>query len=199
MDKKLTPKQTITVKNLLADKIREYRDFLAKNSNGKETQQEFLEKYSFWILEIHELSQIIYDWYGEIPNPALDQPDSEGWWAFEGAAWESQPIYVVDGIEYDEWQHEWTEEAEEHWQRYELELYPPHHYKKVLGTPFRKPLYVRPVRKGERYWDWSGSGSYDGPEGVLGYLETHHSWNDGMNGLNKLSGKWTRLYMPWEK
>lgn len=117
----------------------------------------------------------------------LDLPDAPGWWAFEGAEWESKGIYP-DGYDPDEDKRDdWGNESTK-----------PIGYEDVKGKPFQTVLFVRYSRKVESIWFRRQSGPYDG-EPILGYIMTHHPWYNGLNGLEKLTGKWTRLHIPWER
>lgn len=123
------------------------------------------------------------------PMP-LDQPDAPGWWAFEGSERKTKLVPCsedeADLVDEGEW-----DEGDEPDVRY---------FKRVdgLDEPFQTILFVRHVKKGERFSSRYQDASYDGPQGVLGYIMTHHPWYNGMNGLDKLAGKWTRVFVPWE-
>lgn len=121
------------------------------------------------------------------PQPvALDAPDGPGWWAFEGSEWGSEPIWPDD---YDPDDDDDDDRAE--W-------ISPIDYRDVKGEPFRTPLLVRYSTPGETVSFRDSHGRYNG-EPILGYLNTHHSWDHCLHSLDHLVGKWYRLYMPWEQ
>lgn len=119
----------------------------------------------------------------------LDAPDGPGWWAFEGSEWGQKRVGCskgeADGYEDGEWDE--GDEPNGYYFKYEAELAP----------PFGTVLLVRQAKKGESFSSRFCFGPYDG-NGELGYIMTNHPWNNALNGLDKLVGKWTRLHMPWE-
>lgn len=132
-----------------------------------------------------------------IPNSeSIDTPTEPGWYAFEGSEWESLPIYKVNGVEYREWQEEWTNEAEEHWHRYELDLFSIFRYEPVLGERFKSVLEVKWVSPGQAISTREYSGRYEGKEPTLGFVK--YGWSPSLHDVNTISGKWTKLILPWE-
>lgn len=119
----------------------------------------------------------------------LDMPDGPGWWAFEGSEWVQKKV-GCSKEDSDGWQEgEWDEGDEPSGYYYK--------YVEVPGKMLQIVLFIRQVRKGEAFWSRYRSAPYDG-NGELGYIMPHQ-WYSGLNGLDKLTGKWTRLTMPWEE
>ena len=126
-----------------------------------------------------------------------NEPTEPGWWAFEGSKWTSRPIYEKDGIEYDEWQEEWTEYAEEHWNRYELPYIDIVRYEKVRGEPYQTVYQVKWIKPGMQISAWDHAGPYSG-EPILGYVDRNQGWSPAIRSLDTVIGKWTKLNLPWE-
>lgn len=127
---------------------------------------------------------------------ALDMPDGPGWWAFEGSEWGSKAIYLVDDVE-SGWKEEWDEAAEEHWNRYEENLYTPHRYEPMLEEPFQTIVKVEWVRAGMQISNRQQCGPYSG-EPVLGFLSPKYRWSHIPHGIDTWCGKWYRVHLPWE-
>lgn len=136
--------------------------------------------------QVNELKETIW----------LDSPDNPGWWAFEGSEWDQQAFYEYKGKEYDEWQEEWTEEAEEYWHRYELELIPVSRYETVPGESFQTIVEIKWIQKGESINSRKHSGPHNG-EPVLGFVSPKYTWSAGFYGIDTWTGKWQKLNISW--
>lgn len=121
----------------------------------------------------------------------LDAPDEEGFWAFEGSWWEQKKTYIFEGVEYDEWDENWDEDYDD---RRFVEV----KRTSVLGEPIKELYYVRYAKGGEGISTRFRSGPHDGSH-ILGFLFSHPTWQSSIQGFDKLVGKWTRVYLPWER